>query len=302
MHQRSLFPDGFELLQEALQQLQQFRPHEAQATLQRAMRIDAGLPNLAALAGAIEWILARWSPSVASPDAQWLWQSFAALTAAQQQRELDADTAGMVERVLARGLLATLPPDAVFADPACRTPVGVLRQCAGGAAMQQDRLALAAALAAPAFAERADLWAYHGDLCWCQERREEANRSYVRALLLGPGEIDVVHLRYPALRELGLLLRTEWGDPGASRWFVEAVLAGLLQVPPHNDWLRREQIELLQELAPDPWARFAILCYEDLSRGEEGDMLDRRAALQELLPAVFARLMDWRQRGGGSGR
>lgn len=306
MQQRSLFPDEFELQQAAMRLLQQFRPHEAQSMLERALQVEAKLPNQQAMLAAIQWFAARLAPTVAPtggpPDVPVLLDWFAAATAAQFHGQLDANTGELVERVLARALLAVVPEHAVFADAAGRTPVALLRQCAGGAAMLPDRLALADALATPALAERADLWAYHGDICWSQQRQEEANSSYLRALLLGASEVDLVHLRHPGLRELGRRLQAELGEQFASHWFIEAVLAGLLQVPPQNAWLRREQVDLLLELASDAWSRFGILWYRDLAMGEAGDIVTRRMELAELLPEVFARVMAWRLGGGPAPR
>jgi len=295
MQQRSLFPDEFELQQDALQHLQQFRPHLAKDSLQRALRIDARLTNQDALVAAIAWFAQRLAPDAAAPSSSTLAVWFVTATAAQRDGSLDANAADLIERVLARALLAGQPAHEVFADVAQSLPVALLRRCAGGAAIAEDRLALAAALATPDLAERADLWAHHGDLCWRQERLAEANSSYGRALLLGPAEIDLVHLDHAALRELGCSLRAEYGEGFASRWFVGAVLAGVLQVPARNGWLRDEQVDLLLELAPDAWARFAVLWYRDLSLGEAGDIIARRLELADLLPEVFARVMAARQ-------
>ncbi len=287
MDQRSLFPDGFEVEEDALDALESLEVARGLACVAEARRRAPDLTNLDDIESALAWIeivQGRRPPDGASAAA-----AFLALPAA----DLPEGAAAFADQAIARFGLRV--GRGRFLDPEQRVPLAALRlvlRRTDGTRRELSRLLAEAP-------DRPDLWGVHGDACLLDERADEANESYVRALLLGAARVDLFRLRENRLRLLLAELRAG-NEDACSRelLFVHAWLRGILAVPANNGWLDAQTPRLRAHTAirgtPDPASRarrFALLLYLDRSRKPGDCEVAEREEMQALDPELFERFV-----------
>ena len=288
MQQRSLFPNGFEVQEQALAALRELHVSKALVYVRRARSLQTKLVGLDELERALEWLEIR---VVEPPSVEGAVAAFAALPAAAARGDLDADAVALVETGLAGFLAPRLPDRPGFLDAEQTVPsprVALLRGDARVARAGCEELLGAG------HGDHAGLWFDHADACWLEQRRGEANASYVRALLLGARDGHAYRCRCEPLR--GLWLSLVGGARGfaaaADLLLAEAWIAGVLTIAPGNGWLSAAQRRLVHERSEQsPAWRFSTRVYLDRSAGAGNCDVESREEMAVLLPDLFARFV-----------
>jgi hypothetical protein len=292
--QRSLFPDAFEVQEQALAALDALDLAAARRGLEEARVRDPELPELASWSACIGWLSRELGEG--SVDDDGLAAAFARVPEEHQRGAIDGAAAQRIDAVIARLALARGGPPGAFLDGAKRVHRGALLLVANRA---QEAIGLLRESLAEGCDGRADVWGYFADACHALERADEANAGYVRALLLGAGEADLHRLRHARLRSLLDELRARHPEEEARELLVvHAWLEGTLAVPPENGWLDRHlsRLRLANTARPGASAaerarRFALLLYLDRSR-RPGDFDEcAREELRALAPELFERVL-----------
>jgi hypothetical protein len=291
--QRSLFPEAFEIQEQALAALDELDLGAALALVAEARERDPLLVDLEPLAAAISWLFHELGSEPVSDEL--LAALFLTVPEACRKGEIDRATAAMVDLVIARQGLRRAAGRA-FLDREERVHVGalslVLRRDSEALALLRESLA-------SGHDGRADLWACCADALVAAERPDEANAAYVRALLLSAQDVDLLRLRNPELTALHAELLEHHPEPVARELLlVHAWLAGILTIPPENVWLDRHlsRLHLAAALRPDSppahrFRRFALLLYLDRSRPPGSFDESEREEMQGLAPELFERVV-----------
>lgn len=292
--QQSLFPEAFEVQEAALAALRELDVARARNAFERARARNPDLVDAAVLDGALALLeeLAR-----AGPLGARLHLVVRAAHDACRSGRLPPAAAAFVDRTVARWWRRH-GAGGPFLDAGETIHRGVLDLVLGDAAAA--RAHLSASLQEARHGWRADLWGYLGDANLLEQRPDEANACYVRGLLLGAAEVDLVRIRLPSLAELHAVLCREHGEDGARELLpVHAWLGGVLAIPPGNGWLDGRWARLLVRAAAGPdaaprerWRRFALLLYLDRSAARGSVDLARREELAALDPVLFGRYME----------
>jgi hypothetical protein len=288
--QLSLFPDGHELREQALAALRTLDLPRAMRFVDRAHAVEPNLVNLDLLAGVLRWLAPRLDLPPAVPSL-----ATVLLAAAEDSLSgrLPAPAADLIDEVIASFALARREPGLSFLDHEERVPWARLRLVRGEATAGRDELKQLLG----EHSDRGDLWGYLGDACTLLQRNEEANACYVRALLLSPEQVDLVHIRSLPLRRCFDSLRVSHTlSLARALLFSTAWLEGALAITRGNDWLDRLTTARLDaSLAPagdqreGRYRRFGLLLYRDRS-SPAGDVdLRRREEMAALAPDLFAR-------------
>ncbi|MBK8096395.1 MAG: hypothetical protein IPK26_04765 [Planctomycetes bacterium] len=301
MRQHSLFPDDYEVIEQALAALRRLDVDEALTKVRLARARDTRLADLAALEEALVW-LARQTLH----DQAGIARTLLAVGEAFAARELGEVAAGVVDDAIAH-VFAADTGDSPFLDPANRVPRALLDLLGRRHSKAHGRLR-ELVLAWP---DRGDLWCWYGNACLGAERQAEARAAWVRALLLAPDRFDWWRIADRQLRTVrdDCLADAPAGDGGLT--LAVAWRRGLLPIPARNDWLSHAQIARLSTTtAVDEHAsvaarhrRFCLLLYLDRSLGGATDV-DRRLAMADLAPAEFQQFMAacrQREQGRGAG-
>jgi hypothetical protein len=291
--QRSLFPEAFEIQEQALAALDEFDLGGALALVEEARKRDPLLVNLVPLATAISWLHRELGSG--APSDELLAALFLTVPEACRGGEIERDAAALVDNVIARQALQRSAARA-FLDREERVHLGalllVLRR-------DSEALALLRETLAPGHDDRADLWACFADALAAAERTDEANAASVRALLLSSQDVDLFRSRNPALTALYDELSLHHPAPVARELLlVHAWLDGTLAIPPENGWLDRHisRLHIAASACPDSppeqrYRRFALLLYLDRSRPPGRCDEAEREEMQTLAPELFARVV-----------
>ena len=292
--QRSLFPDAYEVQDEALAALEDLRVEQAQRSVARARERDARLVGLDLVERALSWLAPRLGGR--EPDEEAAAQSWRELPAARSRAELPPDSAASVDGVLARFLLRRSPAARPFVDRAERVHRGALQLVVARPAPAREGLLETLSAGQR---ERADLWSYLGDACFLAERPYEANACYVRALVIAAQDVDLMRLREPRLAELfGRLSSTHPQAVARELLLTQAWIEGLLTIPPGNGWIEAARVSALLAATTEPgpaperrYRRLGLLVYRDRSRLPGAASLDERSEMLELDPELFRRYL-----------
>ncbi len=312
--QLSLFPDEFEVQAAAVAALRDLDLARARALLARVRRSNARLVNVGVIDAALTLLesVLRATP----PDAGELARAFTAAESTWRAGQLSKASADFADGVVA-AYWRRHGGDATFLDAGATVHRGLVDLLMGDprAARHHLRVSLEADCA-----HRADLWSYLGDASVALERTAEAGACYVRALLLGAGDVDFLRLRHPQLGALYTELRQS--DACARELvFVYAWLRRILDVPRENGWLVDHAVRIEGETRLEPAAftdggdapsaeagktrlgghepevsarrlrRFAWLLYCDCSTRRGAVVVARREEMAELEPELFREVM-----------
>lgn len=289
--QRSLFPDAFEIEEQALAKLDRFELEDALRLVADARARDPGL-DLEWLRVALLWLRRELGGERVSDELLAL--LFLTVPEACLRGELTAEAAARLDEVIARQGLARAEARA-FLDPEGRVHRGalllVLRRNAEAHALLREAVA--------ADDGRADLWGGFAEASYTLERLDEANAAYVRALLLAAGEVDLLRLRHPRLLALQRELAALHGEACARELLlVHAWLAGVLTIPPENGWLdahlsRLHLLAAVRATSPPEQRlrRFTLLFYRDRSQATGRYDEAEREEMQALDPELFERVL-----------
>jgi hypothetical protein len=291
--QGSLFPDAFEVQDAAFAALEAFDVPEAVARVRQARARDPGLVGLDRLEQGLVWLseLVGGEP----PSAEVLARVFLALPRACERGGLSPSAAGFLDQTLARHALRRDRDRAdVFLDRERRVHLGALHLICGHVAAAR---ALLNETVAAGTRERADLWAYLGDAHRLDERGDDANACYVRALVLSAPDVDLFRSREPRLVEIHAQLAAAYPpDEARERLLVQAWIEGVLAIHPENEWLERRRLDTWAADTPAPAAparerlrAFARLLYLDQTRRAVD--LDLRERMMSLDRALFLQYM-----------
>jgi len=300
--QRSLFPDAFEVQDAALAALEVMDLGAARELVRAACARDPGLVGLVVLEATVRWLDAALHGEPPAPEN--LAAAFRALPAAVSSRELARDAARFVDRSLARHAVLRADGGTVFLDAGETVHRGALHLVLDRSAAA--RAELRATLEA-GHRGRADLWAYLGDACMLEERADEANAAYVRALVLSAADVDLYRIRAPRLAELHATLRATLPDAVARESLLtHAWLERVLAIPTENEWLDEGQVAAVLAEPADAGApaerrqrRFARLVYADRSRAPGAVDLEEREEMLALDAELFRRYVAACERGEG---
>ncbi|HEX5051373.1 MAG TPA: hypothetical protein VFZ65_06345 [Planctomycetota bacterium] len=290
MQQRSLFPDGFEVQEQAFAALRELDVPAALALVRRARRIDARLVDLDGLEEALVWLQQR---LVAAAEPELLAAVLRAVPEDAAATRLSAVAAMFVDQAIARWLSARVPRSAAFLDRERRVPSALVDLLLGNA--PAARVSLLAAVDA-GHAEHAGVLGCLGDACLIDQRPDEANACYVRCLLLDPFALDTWRLRHAGLRACALELASRCGVEAPMHLLATAWLEGHLHVPTRNAWLPPARlVNLLTEAeGSSPGARlrqFGLLLYQDRTLADRPIDVARREQMAALWPDGFRRFM-----------
>jgi len=291
--QRSLFPEAFEIQEQAFAALDELDLGGALALVVEARERDPLLVNLEPLAAAITWLQRELGAEPASDEL--LAALYLTVPEACRSGAIERAAAALVDLVIARQGLRRAAARA-FLDREERVHLGalllVLRR-------DSEALALLRESITHGHDERADLWACCADALVAAGRLDEANAAYVRALLLSAQEVDLFRLRHGALAALHDELSLQHPAADARELLlVHAWLAGQLTIPAENAWLDRHlsRLHLAAAARPDSppaqrFRRFALLLYLDRSRPPGHCDESEREEMQGLAPELFARVV-----------
>ncbi len=306
MKQRSLFPDGFEVQEQAFAALRELDVESALVLVRRARRIDPRLVDLDGFEEALVWLQAQLVGDVTGSVLAGV-----LLAAARDglAGRLGLVAANFVDPTIARFLMSQLRPGQFFLDDDNRVPVALVDLILGNASAARTSLIEAVGAG---HGDRGDLWGYLGDACYSDQRPDEANACYVRSLLLDPFAFDAWRLRN---QRVGECLREleKCHEVGARNLLLtEGWITGVFEIPAANSWLTPRQVErLLAETttslraaeAGAGFRRFNLLLYLDRSAAKGQIDMARREEMAELSPDVFVRFMaacrDREARGAG---
>ena len=288
MRQHSLFPDDYEVIEQALAALRRLDVAEALAKVRLARARDTRLSDLAALEEALVWLLGQSLQNQAG-----IARTLIAVGEAFAARQLGEVAAGVVDDALAH-VFAADRADSPFLDPGRHVPRALLDLLGRRHAKAHGSLR-ELVLAEP---DRGDLWCWYGNACLGVDRRDEARAAWVRALLLTPARFDWWRIADRQLRTVRDECLADAPDGDGGLTLAVAWRHGLLPIPARNDWLTHAQIARLSATtAVDEHAglaarhrRFCLLLYVDRSTGGAADV-DRRLQMAELAPAEFHQFM-----------
>lgn len=302
MPQLSLFPDGFELQEQALRALRELDTARASALLERARSVAAGLGNLAAIGKAIAWLELRVGPE---PDAALCAALLRELGPAVLAGELPGAAAEFAEQALARFIVRRGMAQTGYVDASETVPAALVALVLGDAASAHAALR---DLLSQGRGDRPELWGWFGDAAVLVGRGDEAKAAWVRALVLSAGRADLWRCRLAGLQAaLAQLRRRLPLDAAREVLLAEAWLQGALAIPAGNRWLEPARVRELVAGAPAGagdaavlrFRRFSRLLYVDRSAGPGAVDLRRREEMQALTPEHFARYV---RLGGAASR
>jgi tetratricopeptide (TPR) repeat protein len=134
---------------------------------------------------------------------------------------------------------------------------------------------------------------YLADALFAQERQAEARIAYRDALALAPGQVDMLNVVDPSVRDLPSLGEDEYELPGASVEWAAAVglLEGVFVRPPHlpDDWVGAEALEPLA-----PGVRFYRWLVAEKVARDDAQRIACRRAMKALSPRLLKELLDRR--------
>lgn len=288
MQQRSLFPDGFEVQEQALAALRDLRIEKALACVRRARALGTALVGLNELDAALQWLAARVGRD---GDVDAAVRACSELPSAVANG-LGTAAAAVVELGLASFLAPRLGGQVGFLDREQQVSAARILLLSGNVRAAREA---STELLGAGHADHAGLWFDHANACWLDQRPEEANASYVRALLLDPFDGNAFYRCACApLRELWQRLSGTMANQEAvaEMLLTEAWLSGILGIKPGNSWLSRPQRERVRERsAAAPGWRFSLLLYLDRSAPAGACDVDSREDMALLLPDQFARFV-----------
>ena len=292
--QRSLFPDAFEVHEQALRALDDLDLEAARRWLLEVKSRDPGLPELASWSACIEWLRRELGGGLVADECLAL--AFALVPEECRRGTLDKATAERIDQVLAHQGLQRMDRSRVFLDGEERVHRGVLLLVRGSF---PPAMALLRETLAQGRDGRADLWWSLAEACLKCDRSDDANAAYVRALLLDPQAVDLHRSQHVRLTSLLDELRASRDEQEArGLLLVHAWLEGILSIPPENSWLERHLSRLHLATALRSGAtpaerarRFAWLLYLECSR-RPGDFEESaRDEMKALAPELFERVM-----------
>ena len=283
MHQGLLFPDGFEILEQALVALKDIDLRRADEFVRRARASQPRLVNLDVVAAACDY-LRHHLPDNPDPDA--CAAALLAVPADVEAARLREEVAHFVDQVLARFLIRG-DRDGPFVDRACRMPWARVLLLVGQPVAAHHRLRDLVGTS-----RRADLWGAFGDAALLADRPHEANAAFVRALVIDPRSLDCVRLQHTALKACYQRLRLQHGSLAARDLLLpNAWIDGVLQIQVGNRWIEeRESMPDGSELRP--LHRFARLLFADRTAGPGSVDITRREEMAALSPDLFAHYVD----------
>lgn len=288
MHQGLLFPNGFEILEQALVALKDIDVRRAEGLVRRARAAQPNLVNLDVIEEACDYLREK-LPALPQPD-----QCAATLLAVPWDVEaarLREEVGHFVDQVVSR-YLASLERDGPFVDRSSTVPWARVLLLLG-----QPHSAYRSLVELVARQPRADLWWALGDAALLVDRATEANAAFVRALVLDPRAIDCFRLQCAALLRCYGQLREQHDPPNARELLLPiAWIDGTLEITPGNRWLDVASKTFWTELpdADGPSAtrnirQFSRLMFADRTAGSNNVDIARREKMAALAPELFHR-------------
>jgi hypothetical protein len=291
VHQGLLFPDGFEILEQALVALRDIDVRRADEFVRRARAAQPNLVNLDVIEESCEFLRANLAND---PDLDRCAATLLAVSRDVDVGRLGEEAGHFVDQVLCR-YLAREDRDGPFVDGAGRMPWGRVLLILGRPADAHRSL-----VELVARHQRADLWWALGDAALLVDRAAEANAAFVRALVLDPRAVDCFRLRYDALRKCYQELRARHDSSSAREMLLpSAWIAGALEIVPGNRWVEaatNADPGLTESSGASPEARsmrrFTRLMFADRTAGSNSVDIARREEMATLAPDLFVRYVD----------
>lgn len=299
MHQCLLFPDGFEILEQALLALRDIDVRRADEFVRRARAAQPRLVNLDVIEEACEFLRTRLPPV---PEFDECAATLFAVPGNVEAGLLRQDVGHFVDQVVSRYLMRA-EHDGEFVDRAATVPWARVLLLVG-----QPTSAYRSLVGLVPRHPRADLSWVLGDAAWLADRPTESNAAFVRALVLDPQAIDCFRLQHTALRKCYEQLREQHDPPTArERLLPIAWIDGTLEITSGNRWLdtTSNAARSLTDSTDAPaearsLRRFARLLFADRTAGANHVDIARREEMAELAPELFARYVrECRRREAG---
>ena len=289
--QRSLFPEAFEIQDAALAALDGMEIRRGLALTAEARERDPELVGLGKLQRGLSWLAGIVDER--EPAADGVARAWRELPGARRFGLLPADSAAFLDEALARQARRIEGAPGSFLDAAQTVHRGALRLALGNSLVARDLLL---ETLTSGHRDRADLWGYLADACLLEERGEDANACYVRALVISARDVDFFRIRDPRLARLCEdLLGAHPEDVAREIVLPHAWLAGVVSIPAGNDWIPADLLGALLE-TPDrgPAAderRYARLLYRDRSMPPGEYSEEAREEMRSLAPDLFRRFV-----------
>lgn len=291
MHQGLLFPDGFEILEQALVALRDIDVRRADELVRRARAAQPNLVNLDIIEAACEFLRGNLADE---PDPDRCAATLLAVSRDAEAGRLGEEVGHFVDQVLGR-YLARMDREGPFVDGTGRMPWARVLLIVGRPDDAHRSL-----VELVARHPRADLWWALGDAARLVDRAAEANAAFVRALVFDPQAVDCFRLQHVALRRCYQQLRARH-DPSSARELLlpSAWIDGVLEIAPGNRWVEAatnadQGLTGSSEVPPQARSmrRFARLLFADRTAGSDNVDIARREEMAALAPDLFVRYVD----------
>ncbi len=297
MDQLDLFSQADEHLEAAHQALLKADFSAARKELQIARSINPFLANLDATAHVVDYF-AKFFKKAKNP-AEALAAVFKDIPQAVQKNALLIREADLVEQMMAQMALSRVKATRPFVDSGKVLHWGscyaLTRQFSKAEKAFKETLQSVKE-------QRADLWGYYADLCYLMSDPRQAQRAYVRSLLIDPQEIDLYRIKQPGLKQLYFELREQYKDAEARSlllfegWSRELLVFS--QTGRSHDPLADPFRAMLKKPLPKDKAgklhRFSLHVYIDQMNAQVD--VNNREKMQAIDKALFTRYLELLQK------
>ena len=294
LDQMSFFSEADPLLDQAEEVLKTLDFKGAEALYRQAKLLDPWISNIDSMLNICDFLKVHFDKT--SDIATFLGSAWVAIPKAVADDQIRVSEVPIVEEQLARMACQYVPDIGMYIDQEEQLHWGNVYI---HLAKYHDAHKHILETLYSGYGERADLWAYYGDVCFLLNRKREAEGAYARALMMNPHVIDYFRLVHPDLRHQLHALYSEM-----ERESAQAILlfygwrAGCIFIPTRSleESEDTKTLEKLLENTPQSEAErlhlFSACLYFDQSRPKNHVNYEVREKMKDLDSDLFDQFID----------